>query len=422
MAVGTARLTLLSFPQSWDGASIVVRFLSLPKGDPAAALAPGVASFSTAHLVYSARLVGSLDTLPLTADSVEVVPQMLSDPPVDKAALFAELANRFRIVAPGAPRPTPQFRKSLTRSYEQLIGSRQRSPYLIDSADYACALHEGASGPAPPLDPVPDTVTWGRLIAFVLKQPTLAMALGLVSEATVSVPADRPDLFTRGGWLFMDLDAASDGAGVAGLVARYAARIPPLDGPRSLFSALLFPVADDGATPVADDAFREAELYDRGFARLVHGSQSDDGDAIQLAWDDEQLAEWFNRQVDRDGDGNLRSDAPLAVSGFRVDVRRQGDEAWNSLVRVESRGDLTLGDHHLGPYEGESIVEAVPAQISPTRPGQVLAAVVSVLVARKLVGPHGRGLQAPSRTPGTADAGIDAVPAEPRSGASAGRR
>ena len=371
MAVGTARLTLLSFPQSWDGASIVVRFLSLPKGDPAAALAPGVASFSTANLVYSARLVGSLDTLPLTADSVEVVPQMLSDPPVDKAALFAELASRFRIVPPGGPRPTPQFRKSLTRSYEQLIGSRQRSPYLIDSADYECALHESASGPAPPLDPVPDTVTWGRLIAFALKQPALATALGLVREATVTVPADRPDLFARGGWLFTDLDAASDYAGVPGLVARYAARIPPLDGSRSLFSALLFPVADGGATPVADDAFREAEVYDRGFARLVHGSQSDDGDSIQLAWDDEQIAEWFNRQVDRDGAGNLRSDAPLAVSGFRVDVRRQGDEAWNSLVRVESRGDLTLGDHQLGPYEGESIIEAVPAQISPTRPGQV---------------------------------------------------
>ena len=59
-------------------------------------------------------------------------------------------------------------------------------------------------------------------------------------------------------------------------------------------------------------------------ARLVHGSQSEQGDSIQLAWDDEQIAEWFNRQVDRDGAGNLPSDAPLGVAGYRVDVRQAG--------------------------------------------------------------------------------------------------
>ena len=137
-----------------------------------------------------------------------------------------------------------------------------------------------------------------------------------------------------------------------------------------LFSALLFPVADDGVTPVADDAFREAELYDNGMARLVHGSQSDEGDSIQLAWDDEQIAEWFNRQVDRDGAGNLPSDAPLGVAGYRVDVRRQGDPDWNSLVRVESRGDLSLGPHQLGAFAGESVVEAIPMQVSKRRPSE----------------------------------------------------
>ena len=367
MAIRTARLTLLAFPQSWDGGSLVVRFLCLPKGDPEAAPAAGAPPFSTANLIFTARLIGSLDELPLTASSVAVGPLELERPPLGKAALFTTLASRFRIVAPGAARPKPEFRKSLTKSYEAITGTRQRSPYLSDAADYQCALHEGADPAPPPAEPPPDTVTWGRLISFALRQPVLATALGLMCEAVVPLPADSPDLFAKGGWLFIDLAPASDYAGAAGLVAKYAARIPPLAGPRSLFSALLFPVADEGVTPVADDAFREAERYDNGMARLVHGSQSDAGDSIQLAWDDEQIAEWFNRQIDRDGAGNLPSDAPLGVAGYRVDVRRQGDRDWNSLVRVESRGDLSLGPHQLGPFAGESIVEAIPIQVSKRR-------------------------------------------------------
>ncbi len=370
MAIRLARLTLLAFPQSWEGGSLVVRFLCLPKGDPEAAPAVGLPSFSTANLIFNARLIGSLDELPLTADSTATGPLALKEPPLDKAGLFAELATHFRIVPPGPARPKPEFRKSSTKSYEAIIGNRQRSPYLSDAAEYQCALHEGADPEPPPAEPPPDTVTWGRLISFALRQPALATALGLMCETTVPLPADAPDLFVKGGWLFIDLDPASDYAGVPGLVAKYAARIPPLAGDRPLFSALLFPVADDGVTPVADDAFREAELYDNGMARLVHGSQSEEGDSIQLAWDDEQIAEWFNRQVDRDGAGNLPSDAPLGVAGYRVDVRRQGDQDWNSLVRVESRGDLSLGPHQLGAFAGESVVEAIPIQVSKRRPSE----------------------------------------------------
>ena len=110
MAIGLARLSLLTFPQSWEAGSIVVRFLCVPKGDPEAALAAGAPSFATANLLFSARLIGSLDQLPLTADSVEAGLVMLSNPPVQKAELFSELASHFRIVPPGAARPRPEFR------------------------------------------------------------------------------------------------------------------------------------------------------------------------------------------------------------------------------------------------------------------------------------------------------------------------
>ena len=110
--------------------------------------------------------------------------------------------------------------------------------------------------------------------------------------------------------------------------------------------------------------FREAERYDRGFARMVHGAQiQDHGDAIRLAWDDEQIAEWLNRQV------NPTTEAPMGTAGYRVDVRTEGGD-WNSLVRIESTGDLMLGPNNLGPYAGESVVEVMPAQVAPDRVGE----------------------------------------------------
>src|SRR5262249_21317657 len=137
--------------------------------------------------------------------------------------------------------------------------------------------------------------------------------------------------------------------------------IPPLAGARPLYAPVLFPVDGGG---VADDVFREAERYDTGFARLVHGSQAEGrGDAIRLAWDDEQVAEWLNRHVDP------AQDAPVGTAGYRVDVRRPG-ESWTSLQRIASIGHLTLGASDLGTFDGESVVEVVPAQIAPARAGQ----------------------------------------------------
>jgi hypothetical protein len=208
-------------------------------------------------------------------------------------------------------------------------------------------------------------LSWGRIIAYALRQPALAEALGLVGQVTVTRDAD---FFVAGGWLFIDLHAISDvGAGQA---AHYAARVPPLIGgaSRALFAAVLFPVDQN---IVADDVFREAELYDNGLAKLVHGAQIVErianpnvplrGDAIQLGWDDEQIAIWLNRQADLVGK-ELKLDAPCGVAGYRVDVREKGDAEWRSLVRVASRGDLMLGPLNLGEYVGEGVIEAVPAQ------------------------------------------------------------
>jgi hypothetical protein len=167
----------------------------------------------------------------------------------------------------------------------------------------------------------------------------------------------------------------------------------------------LFPVDGGAGAFVADDVFREAEIYDDGIANEVHGVQSDDrSDAIQLAWDDAQLAEWLNRQVTRTPAGELAIDAPNGVAGYRVDVRRAGDNLWNSLVRIESVGDLQLGPHSLGSFTGEGIVEVVPRSFPRKDRGLLVSSRISLYVAgsslalmdANLVSVHARSGSGPS--------------------------
>ena len=374
MAITTSALNLLAFPQGWDGVSLTVRFLCLPQGDVQQPIGPGLPAFSDANLQFVARLIGSLDHLPREADAVSSALLSLDEVPLQKAALFAELATRFK-VAQADPMPAPlamppRFRKPVTASYRALVGNRQLSAALASHGDYDCALHE--SHAAQPDKPVvlSDALRWGQVLAFALRQPKLAMALGLLGQATVTPP--DPAFYARGGWLHLGLHASSDGAGVAGLVSAYAARIPALGAePRSLFAAMLFPVDGVG---VGDDAFRSAERDERGFARLVHATQGErgdqEGDAIRLGWDDEQVADTLNRQMATD------TRAAMGTAGYRVDVRGVVDEVpanehdWHSLQQVSSLGDLAVGPLLLGAYAGEQVIEVVPAQISPALPGE----------------------------------------------------
>lgn len=369
MPIGLARLSLLPFPQAWNGGALVVRFLCLPKGDPQASLKAGLPAFANANLVFEAKLIGSLGRLPLTSDATPVGPLILGSPPIQKAALFDQMTHEFNITAvAGLAGPKPLFRKGITDSYRALIGNRQRSQYLADAAEFACALHQGAQDQPDPVE-LKDDITWGRAIAFALRQPNLAAGLGLMLQTTIEPPT--PDFFAAGGWLYLDLHATSDYAGVADITAHYAARIPALTAAaRPLFASVLFPVTNAPGNFVADDVFREAERYEDGLAKQVHCAQTAErGDGIRLAWEDEQIAEWFNRQVNLDPVGELIIDSPIGVSGYRVDVRRAGDPGWNSLVTVQSVADLKLGPLSLGAFLGEAVVEVSPAQLSPKQPG-----------------------------------------------------
>ena len=134
-----------------------------------------------------------------------------------------------------------------------------------------------------------------------------------------------------------------------------------------------------------DQAFIEAADYDAGYAKIVHGTQpvsqnllAEDPDGftpvtdigIRLAWDDEQILIWQNRQLKEDKTilpkvpGELkRLDAPMGVFGYRVDARRHPEQEWHSLVRVQSKGELTIDEVSLGEVTAELPVEVHPMQL-----------------------------------------------------------
>ena len=177
----------------------------------------------------------------------------------------------------------------------------------------------------------------------------------------MTLPSD--DYFKEGGWVFCRLTSALAGFDIANAdteLRSYAARIPPIDKPRRLFAAIQFPVVAGPAAPTGDfDTLKiEAANYDDGFAKVVHVTQpvssnllSEEPDGVhphkdigvRLAWDDEQLLIWQNRQMLSDpATPGKRVDAPLGVFFYRVDARETGDPEWHSLVRVRSKTALTL--------------------------------------------------------------------------------
>jgi hypothetical protein len=380
MAIHTAKLNLLTFPQRWDvnARELVVRVLCLPVGNPLDVLAPGQPTFAAADLRFEAQLVGNLNHVPRAADATPSGLLVLLEPPLQKALVFEQLGLQFRIdgrPAPVAAGPAMRFKKPVTDSYRALVGNRQLGDELIGAQEHECALHDAHAGqPAAPvvLDP---SLRWGQVIAYALRQPTLATALGLMGELRVPV---HEGLYAHGGWLWVAPHASADFATDPALLALYAARIPPLTVtvPRAIYAPVLFPV--DRPDFKLDEVLRDAERYDDGFARYVHGAQGDAPalaggqarDAIRLAWDDEQVARWFTRQL------AVETVAPMGTAGFRVDVRNSADVAgvgageWHTLQRQRSVGDLSVGLAVLGPFVGEGMVEVVPAQVSPTHPGE----------------------------------------------------
>ena len=393
MAIPSKPLNILTFPQHWNPATRLLRLniLVFPTGDPIADFDP---PFPDANLAFAAHF-SSLDQLP---GIVPAGPTLVVDQdPLDRRQFFDALIATFNQPATpaqpngsgfkvkpniaGPPPPQPKaVKKYLTSSYRAATRfAKPRTQLTVTDDSYECALRDGKLQEASATPPSREFY-WEEILSFVLRQPMLAARLGLIY--TTDLRLLDPNPFVHGGYLYVDLTA--DSAYFAPLSDRqcFAARIPSLRAePRNLFAAVLFPVKFPGNY---DQVFPEADLYDDGFAKVVHGAQpagaalletsrsalpapKDVG--IRLGWDDEQVAIWLNRQLGINAvDTSLPAPpSPIGVGGYRVDVFDEPNNRWQSLMTVE--GDLTLGDLDIGSFKGELPVEVLPVNLENSPSG-----------------------------------------------------
>jgi hypothetical protein len=382
------RLNLLPYLQSWDGTSLEVRLVNIPRGSPLNPLIDGLTppapSFATAQFIFDVRLVQGLTGMATTtspSSSVIITPAAVPQ----AETLFKQLAKQFQIdPAPPAPNPRPsgtQVRKYMPPTYRQAIGfSQARTPYVVSDDTYFCALKAPAPSPYVKIKPADPKMPWGKVIAMVMRQPVFSEALGLVRPFQVTPPS--PDFFKEGGWLYVTLAPAGDVFALTTMpdaIKLYAARIPPLTAPQAVFTPVFFPVQAAPPPGPYDELFQEAIDYNDGFAKVVYAAQpqftnplseTDDGGrpvkdlGIRLGWDDEQVAIWMNRQIDP---ASAALDAPMGVQGYRVDGREAGQATWNSLCLAQ--GPVSVQGINVGSFNGELGIETIPAQLEGQKTG-----------------------------------------------------
>ncbi|WP_293676943.1 hypothetical protein [uncultured Phenylobacterium sp.] len=403
------KLRILVFPQRIDGRALDLNVLLLPTqrllnvqdsfpsvADPAVTVR--LPRFINASLGLEVQAIAGLKSYPYSNPAllpagtvVEPFDAGVAMPP-GLPALYEGLRTQFQLTADGdvrntegAPPPTPDgIQKYLPHSYRAAFNfTNPRTEFAKIDDSYHCAIAKSSTA-NPAFPRARNEVTWGRVMAFCLRQPLLAQRIGLLHRVSLALPRD--DYFADGGWLYCNLvsDAADFDILGPGELRRYAARVPPIEGPRQLFAALQFPVVDAaGGEPSDFDTLRiEASDYDDGFAKVVHATQpvsanvlseAPDGIHVQkdigvrLGWDDEQILIWQNRQFLPDpATPGKRTDAPLGVFSYRLDARRSGQAAWNSLTAIQAQAALTLGGETVAPAgaELETGVQVFPAKVN----------------------------------------------------------
>src|SRR5271166_236366 len=395
------RLAIMTFPQHWDGVeTLTLNVVLIPAVDPLPGPLIGSSSpsFANGAPTFSVVIDAGLAAEPAPPGTVVLTPTVIS-PAASPATTFAILQSA--VTASGAtlgsvtPVAIPRIRKALPSSYLAVGGGPPDGNLTTTIDDFGCGLRgtPPTSIPTPP----PKTTTWGQVISYALRQPLLAMKLGLVYQHSVKLPATNT--LAAGGFVFFEL-AATDPWAVAALtnagsIRTHAARIPPLTStPRALFAAIEFPLqtTPPEGPPPSDTNVEIADVYSDGFAKLVHSSQPQNAAAavgdgqlppgsdlgIELGWDDEQVVQWQNDQLAllaarNGGTLDTATQAPLGVLGYRVDVsditpKTPGGPfltpVWQSLCSI-----TTTLPSSLGTYSGDLTIEPVAAQPASTTPG-----------------------------------------------------
>jgi hypothetical protein len=380
-----ATLVLVPYLQSWnrDRSLLKLSLLLVPRVSPLDPLTSGSVAFVDARFDFAVYLQKTPSPLPLPGGTPYVT---VPSPVVSTARPIFELLGNLYPIDPSPKRavrgPGNRVRKYAPPSYQKAVGyAPGKSELLVTDHQYFCALKLGSKEwtykPLPKPNPL---VSWGKVVAILLRNPALARAAGLIRdlEVPITVPNDVKDA----GFVHVTLASTSDAASLIGLPAGlkiHVARFPKLVASRKLFTPVVFPVVSPPPSADYGDVFAEAEDYDDGWTKAVHCSQPQRLDpsaeasenmlpvreqGIQIGWDDEQVTIWMDRQLANSGSYN----SPICVQGYRIDVRLSSESMWHSLVRA--LGPLGVPGVDLGPFDDELAVEVHPAQLEAEKTGE----------------------------------------------------
>ncbi len=418
------RFSILPFPQLFDGTRLSLHIVVLPRNQnplqPAIEqhpIIPDAPAFADARFTFRANIVSGVAGFP-NNHSAQASISLPVDQPAQTRALFTALADQFSISnlnqindnptvnnpassadkaeeAKISPYPVKKYLPLTYRKAFNFTTPRTKAAVTDDS--YHCAVRN--AGKVPGFKRSPDEISWGKVFAYVLRQPLLARSLKMIFSTSLTIDASH---FPNGGWLFVDLAADSDYLQQQqtdhAFIRSYAARIPALtlNNRRTMFAPLLFPVlfkpnaADPDPSPDGnfDRLLIEASEFNDGFAKIVHArqpvsrqlldEQNENGHpvkdiGIQFGWEDETILEWYLRQLAADAsvsNPDKRLDVPLGVFGYAIDVRETANPAqqWESLNQVSSRAPLSVAIPPndtivLGGFTGELPYQVYPMQL-----------------------------------------------------------
>ncbi|MEM6344935.1 MAG: hypothetical protein AAF927_13675 [Bacteroidota bacterium] len=380
-----ALFSIMILPQSYEAGNLNFNLVLLPRNiSPLLALSgyqhipgpnfpkPFVEVGTDLNLVL--KYIPDLSSLPENANATTSIGLNLAVPQTAEK-IYLHFKGQFNIndiasSAQRAPSPDPSrfTLKSLPKSYcnaFNFTNPRVKEAVIDDS--YRCAFKGDKYNKT--FKTSPDQISWGKVYAYCLRNPILAQKAGLIyPDLSVAIP--QADL-QQGAWVYIDFDTsgyfAQEAQTTPALVHRYAARIPAIepDTARPLFAPVLFPVTFGTAlSGIYDEQQRDAADYDDGFAKILHGFQpistspleeevsenslppvKDIG--IRLAWDDEQVLIWLNRQMRTDP--NSPEIFPMGVTNYKIDVREPVEEGlpeneWNSLNLVKAKDQLIIDE------------------------------------------------------------------------------
>ncbi|RYF86144.1 MAG: hypothetical protein EOO03_12250, partial [Chitinophagaceae bacterium] len=175
-------LSLLCFPQKWENGILHFNIVLIPRNlNPLQPWQNNEPAFVDGNIVFAAKLIPSLDGLPVTtAGNISKIAD-LKNPPVEIRAAWEALRAQFeqadgivvddtetankRAPQPGSMKP---IRKYLPLSYRKAFNFvKPRTKYALTGDEYQCAIKNKPSEADISTDR--KKIAWGKLVAYSLR-------------------------------------------------------------------------------------------------------------------------------------------------------------------------------------------------------------------------------------------------------------